>query len=119
MYKYRHEFSIFFQLHSQLFIMVLSNIPQYTLDNEITEKAFASHDLPLVTYGLPFPRLVALHVQRLGCQRVYALVSGSVARKTPSYQQLKDELGPLLVAERVGVKPHTYWDEILEMAIDA
>lgn len=97
----------------------MSSSPQYSTDRETTEAAFVWRDFPLVTYGLPFPRLVANHVQRLGSQRVFALVSGSVATKTPSYEQLKESLGSLLVGERVGVKSHTYWDEVIDMSLAA
>lgn len=99
--------------------MATPNLPQYTSDNETTEKAFSSRDFPLVAYGLPFPRLVTQHVQRMSCQRAFVLVSGSVATKTPSYGRLKDALGALLVGERVGVKPRTYWDEVLKIAQNA
>ena len=97
----------------------MSSVPQYTTEHETTEPAFSWRDTPLVSYGLPFPRLVAQHVSRLGCKRAFAIVGGSVANKTPSYKQLKEALGPLLVGERVGVKAHTYWDEVVEMAQDA
>lgn len=97
----------------------MSSAPQYTTNQETQEAAFAWRDTPLVSYGLPFPRLVANHVQRMGCRRAFALVSGSVATKTPSYQQLKDGLGSLLVGERVGVKSHTYWDEVIDISLAA
>lgn len=100
--------------------MSAHNAPRYTAEKETSEKAFASKDFPVVALGLPFPRLVVNHIRRLGCQRAFVLVSRSIADKTPSYwQQLKDDLGILLAGERVGVKPHTYWDEVLDIARDA
>jgi hypothetical protein len=83
---------------------------------EITRPTFPWRDRGLVSYGLPFPELVAKHTETLGKQRVFALISGSLAKNTDSFSRLKTALGMKLVAEHIGFPSHVPWDHLLELA---
>lgn len=84
-------------------------------NHETTRPTFPWRKRGLVSYGLPFPELVATHVDRLG-KRVYAVVSGSLARTTESVHRLKEELGPKLVGEHIGFPSHVPWNDLLALA---
>jgi alcohol dehydrogenase class IV len=48
------------------------------------------------------------------------ICSGSLARNTDSLQRLTAALGPDKIAgQRIGMKPHTQWSEVLEIVADA
>ena len=81
-----------------------------------TRPTFPWRDRGSVSYGKPFPELVATHVERLGKQRVFALISGSLAKNTDSVSRLKEALGSKLVAEHIGFPSHVPWDHLLELA---
>ncbi|RFU30223.1 hypothetical protein B7463_g6112, partial [Scytalidium lignicola] len=83
---------------------------------EITRPTFPWRKRGLVSYGLPFLELVVTHVQRLGKQRVFALVSGSLEENTNCLWRLEQVLGPKLVGSRVGFPGHTLWDQVLALA---
>ena len=85
-------------------------------DQETTRPTFPWRKRGLVSYGAPFPQLVATHVERLDKQRVYALVSGSLARNTDSVSRLKEALGSKLVGEHIGFPSHVPWNDLLALA---
>ncbi|EXJ66854.1 uncharacterized protein A1O5_10049 [Cladophialophora psammophila CBS 110553] len=91
--------------------MIVSNSNQ-----ETTRSAFSWRKRGLVSYGVPFPQLVATHVERLGKLRVYTLVSWSLARNTDTVSRLKEALGPKLVGERIGFPSHVPWNDLLRLA---
>lgn len=83
---------------------------------ETTRPTFPWRNRGLVSYGLPFPQLVATHVERLEKQRVFALISGSLAKHTDVVSRLEAVLGSKLVAKHVGFPSHTPWDHVLNLA---
>jgi len=86
------------------------------LPNEITCPCFPwRQDRCLLSYGLPFSELVEAHVNRLHRSRVFAVVSGSLARNTDHFERLKDALGGKLVGEHIGFPSHVPWNEILKL----
>ncbi len=84
--------------------------------HETTRPTFPWRKRGLVSYGLPFAELVALHVERLGKQRVFAVVSGSLAKNTQCLSQLEAALGSKLVGKNVGFPSHTPWTHVLALA---
>ncbi|PKY04071.1 putative Fe-containing alcohol dehydrogenase, partial [Aspergillus campestris IBT 28561] len=80
---------------------------------------------PLLTYGLPYPALTAQHAATtFSAKRIYILISGTLARTTDALQRLQDALEShpaadmRVVGVRKGMKSHTYWSEVLEVADD-
>lgn len=88
---------------------------------ETVRTAFADRSLPLLSYGTPYPEAAARHVRdTFLASRVYIICSSSLARTTDALQELKTALGEKLVAGvRVGMKSHTLWSEVVEIARDA
>ena len=75
---------------------------------------------PLLAYGRPYPELVQKHVRdTFRASRAYVLASRSLARDTDKLERLEEALGDKLVGLRVGMKPHTYMSEVLEIVQDA
>ncbi|PLB36378.1 iron-containing alcohol dehydrogenase [Aspergillus candidus] len=90
-----------------------------------TRTAFPTQSTPLLTYGLPYPTLTAQHAATtFSAKRIYILISGTLARTTDSLQRLQHALESYPVADmrvvgvRRGMKSHTYWSEVLEVADD-
>lgn len=72
---------------------------------------------PFVSYGLSFEKSCERHVRdTFRAQRVYILASESLSRSSDALQRLKSFLGSKVAGERIGLKPHTYWSEVLEVA---
>ena len=72
---------------------------------------------PAISYGLPFPHAVAKHVStNLQCSQVFVVISRLISQNIDSLQRLQDSLGDRLVDVRKGMKPHTWYSEILEIA---
>jgi hypothetical protein len=83
---------------------------------ETTRPTFPWRKRGLVSYGLPFPELVARHVERFGKQHVFAVVSGSLARNTSCVTRLEEALGSKLVGTNIGFPSHTPWTQVLALA---
>lgn len=83
---------------------------------ETTRPTFPWRKRGLVSYGLPFSELVALHVKRFGKQRVFAVVSGSLANSTDCLLKLETALGSKLVGTNIGFPSHTPWTHVLALA---
>ncbi|KAH8810642.1 putative Fe-containing alcohol dehydrogenase [Xylogone sp. PMI_703] len=83
---------------------------------EVTRPTFPWRKGGLVSYGLPFPELVAKHVQRLEKERVFAVISASLEKSTGSLSKLVEALGSKLVGSRVGFPSHTPWNQVLALA---
>ncbi|PLN84174.1 putative Fe-containing alcohol dehydrogenase [Aspergillus taichungensis] len=87
--------------------------------------AFPTQSTPLLSYGPPFPTLTAQHARTtFSAKRIYVLISGTLARTTDSLQRLQDALEShpntdmRVVGVRRGMKSHTYWSEVAEVADD-
>ena len=83
---------------------------------EITRPTFPWRKRGLVSYGLPFPELVATHVERLRARRVFALISGSLTKNTDSVSRLEKALASKLIAKQIGFPSHVPWDHLLALA---
>ena len=98
-------------------------------DGETYFLAFAPgkspHPSPHVSHGLPFHRACAKHAAEIPhATRVYILVSASLSSKTNDLPRLHfaldDKLGEdTVVGIRRGVKPHTYYSDILSIVKEA
>ncbi|KAI0441700.1 putative Fe-containing alcohol dehydrogenase [Xylaria telfairii] len=73
---------------------------------------------PLLAHGAPFPTLLQAHMASTA--KTYVIASASIAKNTAHLDALKDALGARRLAGlRVGMRPHTFWSEVLEVADDA
>ena len=52
-------------------------------------------------------------------KRVYVIASTSLSKNTDDVQNLKTALGDRLAGVRIGIAPHTPWDEVVETTKDA
>ncbi|KAL2786658.1 alcohol dehydrogenase [Aspergillus keveii] len=90
---------------------------------EIIRPAFGDRPLPILSYGIPFPEAAARHIlSTFQARRVYVICSRSLASKTGILEELDRVFRTSsisLVGQRVGMKPHTLWSEILEIAAEA
>lgn len=87
--------------------------------SEVYRPAFDA-GYPHISYGLSFHSSCAKHVvETFKCSRVYIIASGSLARNTDNVTKLQNALGSKVVGTRIGMKPHTLWSEILEIAKEA
>ncbi|KAI9796549.1 MAG: hypothetical protein M1833_006113 [Piccolia ochrophora] len=88
---------------------------------EYYHPAFPPSPSPHITYPLPFPTACAKHLTHtLHCSRAYVVVSGSLARGTDALERLTTALGAdKVVGVRRGMRPHTQWSEVLEIAREA
>lgn len=74
----------------------------------------------LVSYGLPFQKLLARHLECLNGDKVLLIVSGSFAASHASeVSQLRNIIGEKLVLEQIGMKPNTDLSECLDIAMKA
>lgn len=85
------------------------------LSGEVTRPSYSWRPNNFISYGLPFEKLAKAHVQRLGKSRILLIVSTSLSKNTNEVIKLEKELGDLVVAKRIGMTPHTYWTEVLEI----
>ncbi|TAQ90186.1 hypothetical protein B7494_g1483 [Chlorociboria aeruginascens] len=80
--------------------------------------AFPPATKPYISTGLPFPEASAHHITNtFHASRVYVIVSSSIS-KTENFTVLEKALGDKIVGVRKGIKPHTPWDDILEIVKD-
>lgn len=98
----------------------LYSIMTFTYGIDHLEPAFSDRPIPYITYGLPFDEACAYHVEStLQASRVYIIASKSLSTNTSAPQRLHRALGDKVVGTRIGMAPHTHWDEVLEVAQDA
>ena len=89
------------------------------MEQETCRSVWPQWELPLVSYGLDYPVACAKHVKDLKASRVYIIVSGSLAGSGDYLQRLEGALGEETIAGvRVGMKPHTLYSEVIEIARD-
>ncbi|KAI1075338.1 putative Fe-containing alcohol dehydrogenase [Whalleya microplaca] len=87
---------------------------------ETLTPAFPDRATPLLSYGLPFTEALPRHADALfHASRIYVICSGSLARNTGYLDDLKQKLGGKLAGARIGMKPHSHWDEILSIVAEA
>ena len=88
------------------------------MPEETVRPAFEGRERPLLSYGIAFPAATARHLNdTFQASRVYVICSGSLARNTDVMNQLETSLGPdKLVGHRIGMRSHTFWSEVLQIA---
>src|ERR1700748_863870 len=80
---------------------------------EIVKAAFPNRALPRISYGLQYPDPIKNHVDStLKAERVYLLVSKSLASTTDVLSLVEASLGTKLVGRWIGMRPHTLWSEL-------
>lgn len=80
--------------------------------------AFPSSSKPYISTGLPFQVACAHHVKTtFHSTKAYIIVSNSIS-KTENFTKLQDVLDGTVVGVRKGIRPHTPWDDILEIVKD-
>ncbi|KAI0190152.1 putative Fe-containing alcohol dehydrogenase [Xylaria flabelliformis] len=74
---------------------------------------------PLLAHGAPFTTSLLSHINdTIPSEKIYVIASASLAKNTPHLNTLKDALGVRLAGLRVGMRPHTFWSEVLEVIDD-
>ncbi|KAL9105591.1 MAG: hypothetical protein Q9227_009249 [Pyrenula ochraceoflavens] len=74
---------------------------------------------PLLAYGAPFTHIISRQMEKMfHASRAYVIASASLSKQTDKLDQLKAALGNKLVGLRIGMKPHTYMSEVLEVIND-
>lgn len=90
---------------------------------EIIRPAFADRPTTILSYGNSFPEAAARHIRNtFQASRVYVICSRSLAQKTGILGELNRVFRALsisIVGQRTGMRPHTLWSEVLEIAIEA
>ena len=73
-----------------------------------------------VSYGRPHWEACAHHVKNTyNAKRAYIIASTSLSKQTDEVEKLKTALGDRLAGVRIGIAPHTPWNEVLETTLDA
>lgn len=86
--------------------------------NETYIPAFPPKSKPYISTGIPFPEACAHHIKNtFHASKVYIIVSNSIS-KTSNFSSLQQLLSDQVVGVRYGIKPHTPWDDILEIVHD-
>jgi len=78
---------------------------------------------PYVSYGLPYTEACAKHVREtFNSSRAYIIASGTLSRETDRLERLIEALkgkGVDVVGVKKGMRPHTPWTQIIEIANEA
>jgi len=91
---------------------------QYGVDT--LRPAFDDRKVPYITYGLHFDEACQKHVENtFQAERVYIIASKSLSTNTDALKRLQKALGGKVVGTRVGMDPHTHWNQVIEVARDA
>ncbi|KZT66470.1 Dehydroquinate synthase-like protein [Daedalea quercina L-15889] len=67
-------------------------------------------------FGADYLSAVSAEVETLGRSKVYLVVSGSLHAKSDAVRKLEEKLGSKVCGKKVGVKSHTPYDEVLQIA---
>jgi alcohol dehydrogenase class IV len=85
---------------------------------ETYQLAFPGKPKPHISTGLSFSAACTHHITNTyHASKVYVIVSNSIS-KTGNFTSLQKALGDKIVGVRKGIKPHTPWDDILEIVKD-
>lgn len=108
----------------QLITSLKSTIMPFSYGLEKLEPAFEDRPVPYVAYGARFPTLTADQlVQTLGAERVFIIAGKTLSEKTPALTRLKsaieNQTSIKLVGTRIGISPHTPWDEVVAITNEA
>ena len=89
-------------------------------EQEICRRVWPEWELPLISHGLSYSDACARHVkEEFGASQVYIIVSKSLTYSSDHLQRLKNAIGEANIAYvRVGMKPHSMYSEVLEIASD-
>jgi alcohol dehydrogenase class IV len=78
---------------------------------------------PYISYGLPYTEACVKHVtQTFKASRVYIIASGTLSRETDRLERLiaaLKEKNVQIVGVKKGMRPHTPWSQIIEIAEEA
>ncbi|KAG0649278.1 Dehydrogenase FUM7 [Hyphodiscus hymeniophilus] len=78
---------------------------------------------PHISYGLPYTEACAKHVTvTFKASRVYIIASGTLSRETDRLERLiaaLEEKNVQVVGVKKGMRPHTPWSQIIEIAVEA
>ena len=78
---------------------------------------------PYISYGLPYTEACAKHVvETFKASRAYIIASGTLSRETDRLERLIEALkgkGVEVVGVKKGIRPHTPWTQIIEIADEA
>jgi len=69
-----------------------------------------------VTFGKPMELAIAEEVQRIGAERVFLMVSGTLNRETGEIEKLRRALGNKVVGEFDNMAPHTPRGDVIKAA---
>lgn len=91
----------------------------FAYGDEVLKPVHPPKGIPLVSHGLRYPDAIKKHVEEtLTVRKVYLLISKSLSSQTNALQELEEALGDTLVGKRVGMKPHTFFSELIEILND-
>lgn len=75
---------------------------------------------PYVSYGRRHHEACAHHVENtFQAQRVYLIASTSLSKNTSEVSKLQTALASRLAGTRIGISPHTPWDEVIAATKEA
>lgn len=87
---------------------------------ETCHPAFPDAEEPLISYGLPFSETCLKHVnEKFHASKIYLICSGSLAKNTSNLKDLEHALSGRVAGVRIGMKPHTFMSEVLDIIEDA
>lgn len=72
-----------------------------------------------VTFGTPMEEAIAREVERIGAERVFLMVSGTLNRETGEIEKLRRALGNKVVGEFDQMAPHTPRGDVIKAAAGA
>lgn len=92
----------------------------FTYGSDTLQPAFNDRSVPNIAYGLPFDKACVHHINNtLKLSRVYIIASKTLSTNTDSLKRLQNALGSKVVGTRIGLDPHTHWNQVLEVVKDA
>lgn len=90
------------------------------IEIETFRPAFPNREHPRISYGLSFPEAIANHVSStFDAPRAYILSSGSLSEDTDALVRLQSALGDKVVGTCIGLRSHTMWSEVIQVAREA
>lgn len=89
------------------------------LPNEVTRPMFPWRPAKgLVSYGCAFTELLHANLTRMRKERVFVVVSKSLAENTNELNRLKECLGTKLVGVKIGFPSHPPFEDVLKLSGD-